>query len=202
MCVPPAFLLLLPLLIVPGSALALSTLSISARQPHVSGTPNSSVLLSTSYSTLPHTDWLQLKWESLTPKTDLIKCTIRTMELENVYINTYPVGGREGRMEIVPDNGSLIIHRLKMSDMGSYQVTIRDSSASASAIISVTVQDIDAPVDEEGEANVSSHCFCLNISNIDLPASISIVLGSHLLSIFITVFIVFGQLKKKKCWSS
>ncbi|XP_041442655.1 uncharacterized protein LOC108697552 isoform X3 [Xenopus laevis] len=125
-----------------GSALALSTLSISARQPHVSGTPNSSVLLSTSYSTLPHTDWLQLKWESLTPKTDLIKCTIRTMELENVHINTYPVGGREGRMEIVSDNGSLIIHRLKMSDMGSYQVTIRDSRASASAIISVTVQDI------------------------------------------------------------
>ncbi|KAE8628793.1 hypothetical protein XENTR_v10000225 [Xenopus tropicalis] len=205
MCVPPAFLLLLALLIIPGPALTLSSLSISASQLHVSGTPNSSLLLPTSYRSPPRTNWLQLKWEHLASTNELIKCTIRTIRSaddtkEHVDINTYPVGGREGRMEIVPENGSLIIHRLNISDAGSYQVTIRDSSASASAVISVIVQDIE-PADEEAaaEAKISTNCFCLSISgNIDLPASISILIGSHLLSTFITVFILFCQLKIKK----
>ncbi|KAE8628695.1 hypothetical protein XENTR_v10000178 [Xenopus tropicalis] len=200
-------LLLLPLFILSGSYEAFN---ISASRSHVRGTQNSSLLLSISYNILPETSWIQIKWDLLDPKTELVRCTIRgpnsSSEEENLSIKTFPPGGFEGRMHIIPENGSLVIHRLAQSDSGIYQVTLRDSKSSASATINVTVEDAKKAItsvwehvpatpnntETEMKTQTAPYCFCTsNSSSVSLPTSAGIVLGSRIFTMLITLTIFF-----------
>ncbi|OCT99091.1 hepatocyte cell adhesion molecule [Xenopus laevis] len=214
MSVPGVALLLLRLFIITGSCEALN---ISASQPHVRGTRNNSLLLSTTYNFPPETNWIQIKWELLEPKTELVRCSIHkpnsASEEESLRIKTFPPEGFEGRMQIIPENGSLVIRHLTQSDNGVYQVTLRDSKIVVSTTINVTVEDPvkstssvleHAPVipnntETRMENQMAPYCFCTsNSSSISMPTSAGIVLGSRIFTILFTLAVFFGLGSDKK----
>ncbi|XP_041435277.1 hepatocyte cell adhesion molecule-like [Xenopus laevis] len=211
MSVPGVAILLLSLIIFTGSSEALS---ISSSQSHVQGTRNNSLLLSISYSS-PETNWIQIKWELLDSNTELVRCTIRetnssSME-ESLNIKMFPPKGYEGRMNIIPKNGSLVIRHLAQNDNGIYRVTLRDSNTVVSTTINVTVEEPGKsissvwehapaiPNNTKMEMEMAPYCFCTsNSSSVSLPATAGIILGSRIVTILLTVAVFIGLGSDKK----
>ncbi|KAM4053938.1 uncharacterized protein ACNLHF_006464 isoform 1-T1 [Anomaloglossus baeobatrachus] len=199
----------------------IEAINISTAQPQVTGYENAPNILAVSYQTSKRTDWLQIRWNIVHPKTlHLIICTIRSGDLATAKM--FPENGYESRMTIDPESGSLIINHLKMEDDGIYNVSVLDNEQESWTLINVTVlpaqtedgpqavtvfgcihhtllhQDISAESPEEkgGPTPAAVHegqCICYsNGSSASVPASAWILLSSHVSSIVITLLILFG----------
>ncbi|KAM4053939.1 uncharacterized protein ACNLHF_006464 isoform 2-T2 [Anomaloglossus baeobatrachus] len=169
----------------------IEAINISTAQPQVTGYENAPNILAVSYQTSKRTDWLQIRWNIVHPKTlHLIICTIRSGDLATAKM--FPENGYESRMTIDPESGSLIINHLKMEDDGIYNVSVLDNEQESWTLINVTV----LPAQTEGPTPAAVHegqCICYsNGSSASVPASAWILLSSHVSSIVITLLILFG----------
>ncbi|XP_014811474.1 PREDICTED: uncharacterized protein LOC106896204 [Calidris pugnax] len=124
-----------------GSVLLLlgGTLAVRVQihQDSVNGTVGQSVLLNISYmfdeaSRFP----LSICWMFHNSSKVILTCAVQNCSLDaggapsNCSATCFPPPPKRGRAELFPDNGSLLLRDLKLSDSGVYVVTFKEPSQS------------------------------------------------------------------------
>ncbi|KFP73337.1 hypothetical protein N311_07587, partial [Apaloderma vittatum] len=102
---------------------------IQVHQDSVNGTVGQSVLLPVSYrfEGAPHFP-VSIRWTFGNSSDPLITCTVNCSAGDggvprNCSANHFPHRAYHGRTEIFPENGSLLLRHLQLSDSGVYRVT-------------------------------------------------------------------------------
>ncbi|XP_077334519.1 uncharacterized protein LOC143975827 [Lithobates pipiens] len=171
--------------------------TISLAQKDVAGYENGSILLSVSYHMVTRVSWFQIRWFRLiqTAENPLLICTIRDDGPGQKTITLFPTDGYEKRMKVFPENGSLIIQRLKMEDSGMYRVSMMDNNQTKSFDINVTVNydqthglENAFTMDKAPSLERQFNCSCNN-RGVDVPTSAWIILSSRLSSVLITILV-------------
>ncbi|XP_065702710.1 uncharacterized protein [Patagioenas fasciata] len=108
---------------------------IEIHQDPVNGTVGQSVLLPVSYrfAGAPHFP-VSISWTFNSSLDKLVTCTVRNCSLgaggapSNCSANCFPKPTNNSRAELFPENGSLLLRDLRLSDSGVYSVTFGQSS--------------------------------------------------------------------------
>ncbi|XP_063809986.1 uncharacterized protein LOC135030174 [Pseudophryne corroboree] len=203
---------------------AVGALYIFAAQSQVTGCENGSTMLAVSYKICKEIQWLQIRWELVidTKPVQLVICTIQPLNSSKKELDfrIYPPNGFEKRMTIIPHNGSLKIEHLKVTDSGTYKVSVLDSNLTVYTNINLTVssfinvpkncvqsegheqekQEEEEEEEEEKGPVTEGHCICPSYnSSIDVATSAWIFLSSRLSSTFLILLVLFGlQVKNRK----
>ncbi|XP_040428280.1 uncharacterized protein LOC121077260 [Cygnus olor] len=130
--------------------------------PHdaVSGTVGQSVLLPVSYTfnSSPHFP-VSIKWRFGHPSQVIISCTVLNCSLsaggapKNCSTKCFPHASHAGRVELFPENASLLLRDLKLSDSGVYNVSFVQQQQSRHITLTVLEQPVPTGPSSEGTSN-------------------------------------------------
>ncbi|POI35347.1 hypothetical protein CIB84_000903, partial [Bambusicola thoracicus] len=147
-------LLLLLLRLLLGQNLGLL---IEIPQDVVSGTVGQSVLLPVSYRVnSSHVFPVSIQWKFGKSSRVIITCTVLNCSLDawgapkNCSVLCFPHVTHGGRVEVFPDNASLLLRDLQLSDSGVYSVTFKRQNLSRRITLAVHKQRVSTEHPDEG----------------------------------------------------
>ncbi|XP_071669485.1 uncharacterized protein [Patagioenas fasciata] len=132
---------------------------IEIHQDPVNGTVGQSVLLPVSYrfAGAPHFP-VSISWTFNSSLDKLVTCTVRNCSLgaggapSNCSANCFPKPTNNSRAELFPENGSLLLRDLRLSDSGVYSVTFGQSSQIKKVFLTLREQRVTPQHPSEGAA--------------------------------------------------
>eukprot|EP00075_Anas_platyrhynchos_P022886 XP_027312139.1 uncharacterized protein LOC110351392 isoform X2 [Anas platyrhynchos] len=126
-------------------------------QDAVTGTVGQSVLLPVSYrfSSTPHFP-MNIKWTFGHPSQGTIACTVHNCSLDDggapkkCSFSCFSYPARWGRVELFPENASLLLRDLQLSDSGVYTVSFEQQRQSRNITLTVLEQPVPTDPTSEG----------------------------------------------------
>nr|XP_047926693.1 uncharacterized protein LOC125183577 [Anser cygnoides] len=129
-------------------------------QDAVNGTVGQSVLLPVSYTFNSSPCFpVSIKWTFGHPSQVVISCTVLNCSLgaggapKNCTAKCFPSASRSRRVELFPENASLLLQDLKLSDSGVYNVSFVQQQQSRHITLTVLKQPVPTGPSSEGTSN-------------------------------------------------
>ncbi|XP_072191924.1 uncharacterized protein [Excalfactoria chinensis] len=149
-------------------------LHIEIPQDAVSGTVGQSVLLPVSYrvnSSLPFP--LAIEWKFGNSSQVIITCTVQNCSLDawgapkKCSALSLPHTPYRGRIEVFPENASLLLRDLRLSDSGVYSIVFKQQKQSRRITLAVHKQRVvSVPPDEDTKDQDNPHYYTVGVCSL------------------------------------